>query len=73
MVERLWRRQQPEDLRRQLDVLQAALEDRLDRAIATNGLMRDFLHETNLMDDFMRWQAAHFREGLGPPAAGRRR
>ncbi len=62
MVERLWRRQEPDDLRRQLDALQAALADRLDRAIATNGLMREFLHDNGLMDAFLSWQAAHWRE-----------
>lgn len=63
MREQWWRHQQLDDLRRQLDALQAALEARLDRAIATNGLMREFLHDANLMDDFLSWQAAHWREG----------
>ena len=58
-----WRRHQHlDDLRRQLDSLQATLESRLDRAIATNGLMREFLHESDLMDDFLTWQAAHWRD-----------
>lgn len=62
-----WRRQQRlDDLRRQLDTLQVALESRLDRAIATNGLMRDFLHEADLMDDFLSWQAAHWRDAALP-------
>ena len=62
MLEQWWRHQQLDDLRRQLDTLQAALESRLDRAIASNGLMREFLHEANLMDEFLGWQAAHWRD-----------
>ena len=61
MLEQWWRHQQLDDLRRQLDTLQVALESRLDRAIATNGLMREFLHDQNLMDEFLSWQAAHWR------------
>ena len=56
------RRHVPATLEEQLATLETALHEQLMRTVEANGVMRRYLEDNGLMDDFVAWQVMHWRE-----------